>query len=117
MNKDIYKAAHQSSARYAKDISEFDEVGLTPEYVDGIDAPFVAESRLKMGLKLVEKIDLTHNPTHFVIGEIIYVELDDSVIDEGGTIRIQDLGTVTASGLDLYHETALLDQLPYPKVN
>ena len=41
-------------------------------------------------------------------------QLNDTPIS---TIRIQDLGTVTASGLESYYETALLEQLPYPKAN
>ena len=49
INKEIYKQAHQTSARYDKDVSEFDECGLTPEYSDTIKAPYVKESKIKIG--------------------------------------------------------------------
>lgn len=37
--KNFFTKAHQTSARFDKDISEFDECGLTPEYSDTIKAP------------------------------------------------------------------------------
>ena len=43
----IIKKAHQTSARYPKEVSEFDEVGLTPEYPEGFDVPIVKESAVK----------------------------------------------------------------------
>ena len=41
INKEIYKRAHQTSARYEKEISEFDESELTPEYSEKFKAPYV----------------------------------------------------------------------------
>lgn len=49
VTESIYQKAHQTAARYS--VSEFAEVGLTESYVDGLTAPFVAESPLKVGLK------------------------------------------------------------------
>ena len=47
VNKDIYNKAHQTSARYDKDESEFDATGLSTEYLNDFTAPFVKESKLK----------------------------------------------------------------------
>ena len=50
VNTSIYEKAHQTSARYPKEVSEFKAVGLTEEYRQGIQAPFVEESKIKMAL-------------------------------------------------------------------
>ena len=55
INKEIFKQAHQTSAQYDKDISEFDACGLTPEYTETIKAPYVKESKIKIGLKVCRR--------------------------------------------------------------
>ena len=70
INKEIYKQAHQTSASYEKDISEFDACGLTPEYTEIIKAPYVKESKIKIGLKFVEENEVKFNRTIFIVGEI-----------------------------------------------
>ena len=55
VNEDIVTQAHQTSARYEKEQSEFIETGLTAEYLNDFKAPFVKESKIKMGLKLVSE--------------------------------------------------------------
>ncbi|MEY3861439.1 MAG: hypothetical protein RIS50_1720, partial [Bacteroidota bacterium] len=46
----MYQQAHQTSARYEKSQSEFLATGLTAEYREGVLAPFVGESAVKIGL-------------------------------------------------------------------
>ena len=41
INENIYKQAHQTSARYDANISEFDITGLQSEYKNNFKAPFV----------------------------------------------------------------------------
>lgn len=55
INETIYKKAHETSARYEKGVSEFDETGLTPEYKNDFKAPFVKESVIQMGIAFKEK--------------------------------------------------------------
>ena len=47
VRKNDYEKAHQTSARYDKDINEFNEVGLNEQYTIGFRAPFVAEAVAK----------------------------------------------------------------------
>ena len=49
LNESIYKQAHQTSARYPKEISEFDATGLTPEFKNEFKAPYFTESRIQLG--------------------------------------------------------------------
>ncbi|MGB5529183.1 MAG: flavin reductase, partial [Ignavibacteriaceae bacterium] len=70
INKEIFKQAHQTSARYDKDVSEFDACVLTPEYSEIVKAPYVKESNIKIGVKFVEEQEIKFNGTIFIVGEI-----------------------------------------------
>jgi flavin reductase (DIM6/NTAB) family NADH-FMN oxidoreductase RutF len=115
VNADFYKKAHQTSARYAKEVSEFDAVDLTPYYGEGFHAPFVAESQVKFGLELREKHPLSINGTILIIGEIKHVILPELLIQSDGYVDIEKAGTLTCSGLDSYHSTQRLARLTYAK--
>ena len=115
INSDIWQQAHQTSARYLAEESEFDYCDLTPTFVDGIDAPFVKESRLKYALTLKEIIPISHNNTQFVIGEITDVFFQQDAIKNDGYIDIEALRTVAVSGLDSYHVSQRLSRLNYAK--
>ena len=58
VHKSFFKQAHYTSAKFQSDQSEFDVCNLTEEYVDQFFAPFVAESTMKIGMKLVEDIEI-----------------------------------------------------------
>lgn len=111
----IVKQAHQTSARYDRDQSEFEQTGLTAEHYDGFHAPFVAESKLTMGVKLVEVASITHNGTEFVIGEIQWIRMPEDAMQADGMVDLEQLDTVAVSGLDHYHTTQSLCRLSYAK--
>lgn len=111
----IVKASHQTAARYPREQSEFEQVGLTPYYSLGHAAPYVAESRLSIGLKLRECKHLDINDTDFLIGEVVQVLVLPEAVTADGFIDLQALGTVAVSGLDSYHRTERLGRLRYPK--
>ena len=115
VHKDIYKQAHQASARYDEEVSEFNEVGLTEQWEEGFNAPFVQESHIKIGMKLREHHNLDINGTEFVIGEIVSIELPDEVVADDGFISLEKAGTVAVSSLDTYHSTNTLASLSYAK--
>ena len=115
INKEIFNQAHQTSARYEKDISEFDSCGLTPEYTETIKAPYVKESKIKIGLKFLEEQKIKFNGTIFIVGEIQEAILPDEVILADGFVDIEKAGTITISGLDSYHETNKIARLSYAK--
>lgn len=114
VSKEIFKAAHQTSARYGDGVSEFEAVGLTPWYSPGFAAPFVAESTVKTGLKFVEEVEIKANGTLFMVGEIVELILPE-VVAPNGYIDIEKAGTVAISGLDSYHTTDRLARLSYAK--
>jgi flavin reductase (DIM6/NTAB) family NADH-FMN oxidoreductase RutF len=117
INENIYKQAHQTSARYDATVSEFDATGLSTEYKNNFFAPFVAESNVQLGIVFKEKIDIAINNTTMVIGEIVQIYYPEDCLSEDGFISLEKANTITTSGLDSYHKTVQLDRLSYAKPN
>jgi len=117
ISKSIFKQAHQTSARYPKNVSEFDAAGLTTEYFKEFKAPFVKESFIKYGLEFVEKHDLKINGTILVIGKVIEVFLPEYCLLSDGVIDIEMAETIAISGLDSYHATEKIARLSYAKID
>lgn len=115
INENIYKQAHQTSARYDYDISEFEITGLQSEYKNNFKAPFVKESNIQLGVEFKEKIDITINNTMMIIGEIKEVYFPENCLCEDGFLDLEKANTITCSGLDSYHKTIRLDRLSYAK--
>lgn len=109
----FYQQAHQTSARYPKDDSEFDMTGLQCDRINNV--PFVKESALKYVVKLKEILPIPLNNTQMVIGEITDVLCEEKALKEDGYIDIEALQTVTVSGLDSYHTSQRLSRLNYAK--
>ena len=116
INEKIYKQAHQTSAKYPKEISEFDATGLTVEYKDPCIAPFVKESHIQLHVEFKEQIKLTINNTIMLIGLIKNIYIPEACLMEDGFIDIESAGTITCSGLDSYHSTQRIERLAYAKV-
>lgn len=107
--------AHQTSARYPKDLSEFDACLLTPMFIDGFPAPFVAESNIKMGLKVIREEKLPENGTHLIIAQIVDVHIPSDCLHEDGRVDIEKAGSVCVAGLDTYYEGQRLKRFSYAK--
>jgi flavin reductase (DIM6/NTAB) family NADH-FMN oxidoreductase RutF len=115
VNAEFIEKAHQTSAKYPEGVNEFEAVGLTPDYMEGVAAPFVKESIIHFACELVQRIPIEFNQTHFIIGKITQVMVPDSLVGQDGFIDLESAGTITCSGLDSYHTTKRLIRLPYAK--
>jgi flavin reductase (DIM6/NTAB) family NADH-FMN oxidoreductase RutF len=111
----IHKQAHQTSARYDRDCSEFDETGLTPEFKNNFFAPFVKESNIQLAMEFKEKITLSINNTLLIIGEVKDVYLPENCLQKDGFLDIEKAESITCSGLDSYHKTIQISRLSYAK--
>lgn len=110
-----YKKAHQTSARYEKGISEFDQAGFKEIYHPTCKAPFVKTAIVKIAMKLEEIIPIPLNGTVLIIGSIIQVEIDASMIGTDGFIALSEAGILISQGLDAYFVSKALGRLPYAK--
>ena len=110
----FFKEAHQTSARYARGINEFKEVGLTALHKKGIRCPFVAESPLQITLELYDDLEIKSNKTRLIIGKVISVSIPKT--DENITgINFQELKSVSISGLSDYYTLTKVKSLRYAK--
>lgn len=116
IHESFVEKAHYTSARFESEISEFDACKLTPEHIDGFNAPFVKESLVKIGMELVEVIPISHNDTKLVIGKIKHLIIDEQAIREDGNVDLEKLNSVAISGLENYHRVSPLQTFPYAKV-
>jgi flavin reductase (DIM6/NTAB) family NADH-FMN oxidoreductase RutF len=115
INENIYKQAHQTSARYDREVSEFEVTGLQSEYKNEFFAPFVQESHVQLAMEFKEKVELTINNTVLIIGEVKDVYFPENCLLGDGFLDIEKAQTITCSGLDSYHKTIRLDRLSYAK--
>lgn len=115
IQNNFIQKAHQTSAKYHSDISEFNVVGLTSQFVENIRAPFVAESNIKYALELREIIPIQHNNTFLVIGAVTHVIINESLIEEDGFIAAHKNNSICSLGTDAYYTTNFVERLPYAK--
>jgi flavin reductase (DIM6/NTAB) family NADH-FMN oxidoreductase RutF len=117
ITEDFYQKAHQTSARYSSDTSEFDAVGLTEEYKGKFYAPFVKESLVQLGIEFKEKKELEINGTIMIIGEIKDIYLPEKIVNKDGYVDLISAGTLTNNGLDSYHKVEKINRLSYAKTD
>lgn len=115
INPSFLDKAHQSSAKYPAEVSEFDEVGLTPEFHENISAPFVKESKVKYALTLEEIIPIKLNDTFLVIGKIHHVIIEEDILLQDGFLELDKASTLCSNGIDGYYSTQLIDRYHYAK--
>lgn len=111
----FYIQAHQTSARYKSGQSEFVECGLTEFFIPDFDAPFVAESTIKIAMELREIISIELNGTSILIGQVKHILLGEELIENDGYVNHKQAGTLTTSGLDSYFEVLPISRLSYAK--
>ena len=117
VTESMYKQAHQTSAKYANGVSEFEMTGLTEQFREGCSAPFVAESPVQYLLKLEQVIPIELNDTFFVIGSLQAAYVPVEIQEEDGFLDLAKAGILTSLGTSGYYKTEKIDNLPYAKVN
>jgi flavin reductase (DIM6/NTAB) family NADH-FMN oxidoreductase RutF len=110
-----YKKAHQTSARYEKNISEFEKAGFVPFYYTGCSAPFVEDAAVKIAMKFEESIPIALNNTVLIIGSIMQVDLNDEIVGEDGFVNLSAAEVLISQGLDAYFVSKEIGRLPYAK--
>ncbi|NBV12579.1 MAG: flavin oxidoreductase [Sphingobacteriia bacterium] len=111
----LYEKAHQTSARYEKGISEFEEVGFKEMYHLSCKAPFVEEAIVKIAMQLEDIIPIPLNGTILIIGSIKQIEIEAAMIGEDGFVALSDAEILISQGLDAYFVSKKLGRLPYAK--
>jgi hypothetical protein len=89
---------------------------LEAEFLNGFHAPFVRESRIKIGLQLVEEIPIKATGTILLVGKVEEIYLPAEVLADDGSLNLNDAGTVCLSGLDTYHTAHEISAYAYARV-
>ena len=94
--------AHQTSAPYPKNQSEFDACNFEAEWLDQFGAPFIKGAPLQVGCRLREHHPLEINGTHMIIGEVQRLQYPQTAQRDDGGLSLSDMGLVAVVGLDTY---------------
>jgi len=114
VHKNIVGKAHYTSVRFEEDESEFQALQLQEEYLEDFIAPFVKESFVKIGLQF-EGEHLLSNGCRLIIGKIIHINLDKTVMKKDGSLQLEAVDTIAVSGLDQYYLGNFQKRYPYAK--
>lgn len=109
------QAAHQSSARYPAEISEFSATGLDVHFYPGIKVPFVGGAPVQVALQLVEALPLSVNDTTLFIGAVTHVYIENGLLAPDGFVALEQLNTICTLGLDGYYKPRPIGRLSYAK--
>ncbi|MBX7242599.1 MAG: flavin reductase family protein [Bacteroidia bacterium] len=110
-----FEKAHHTSARYEKGVSEFEKAGFQETYRPPFYAPFAAEAVVKIAMKFEECIRIPLNGTVLIIGSIVRVEMEDSMMETDGFVSLSKKEILVSQGLDAYFVPRFIGRLPYAK--
>jgi flavin reductase (DIM6/NTAB) family NADH-FMN oxidoreductase RutF len=113
VHESFVEQAHCTSAKFEKGVSEFESCHLSEEYLYDFKAPFVRESKLKMGMRFLQSIPIEVNDTVLIIGEIEHLILPDALLDEQGHLDLSLLDDVGIAGLNSYYRLEKIAQFSY----
>jgi flavin reductase (DIM6/NTAB) family NADH-FMN oxidoreductase RutF len=111
----IRERAHQTSANFPAGASEFEACGLTAETTPTLQAPYVAESRVKIGLAYEEEHEIRANETILLVGRVLEIRLPEQILGEDGYPDLAAAGSLALTGLEGYHEVGPPIRLPYAR--
>tara|TARA_Y100001954_G_C15535790_1_gene466453 strand:+ start:15 stop:626 length:612 start_codon:yes stop_codon:yes gene_type:complete len=116
IHQDFIEQSHKTSGKFNKDESEFNMCNLTEDYLFDFLAPFVKESKIKMGLKLQSIIDIPDNQTKLITGSIEHIYIEDIALEDNGDINLQIINDVGIGGLNNYYKLEKVAHYPYFRV-
>jgi flavin reductase (DIM6/NTAB) family NADH-FMN oxidoreductase RutF len=113
--EDIIEDAHHTSAKYPKNVSEFDVTSLEEEYKGNFKAPFVKGSPVQMSMKFVEEVYISSNDVMLIVAQIQELYIHDELLQEDGLINLSKGNIATINGLDTYAIPKFKKQLSYQR--
>ena len=115
IHKNIIKDAHHTAAKYDSDISEFDKTDLNEIYLDNFFAPYVEQSKIKIGCQYINEYHIMENDTILIIGKVEHLYLEMDHVKDDGWVALDKSETVAIVGLDGYALPQVLERLSYAK--
>lgn len=110
-------AMNESAADLDYGESEFERAGMTPAPSQRVRPPSVAESPIHFECKIYDILEIGSGPmaAHLVIGEVVLMVIEDSVLDDRGRISAEKLGLIGRMGGNAYARTTDLFDIERPQ--
>ncbi|MFM7216748.1 MAG: flavin reductase family protein [Bacteroidota bacterium] len=108
-------ATHHTSAKFERDVSEFDACGFQEEEWTGYTAPFVKESIARMGVRYLREIPIEENGTRIILGQVEEIQVNEGLLRDDGNIDPDVLQPLAVFGLEAYLQTSVLARYAYAK--
>ncbi|MBS3739111.1 flavin reductase family protein [Mesohalobacter halotolerans] len=105
--------AHQTSAKYNHNISEFEAVGLEEEFLSDCKAPFVKSAPLKIACRYKNEYVIEENGCRLIIGEVTDVFYQKQIQSKDGFLDLTQTDTAGILGSDAYVKIDLLHRYEY----
>lgn len=115
--RDLYTEAHQTSAKYKKNESEFETCAIEKEYFEDYTVPFVKKSKIKIACRYESEYNIKENGCVMIIGKIEMIAVDDSGVSEDLWINHEKLNSIGIGGLDTYYTVKCIDRLTYAQTH
>ena len=115
IHQDIIEDAHHTSAKYPKEVSEFDMTGLEEEFKGNFKAPFVKGAPVQMSMKFIEEVYVPSNDVMLIVSQIQELYIDDALLQEDGLINLSKGNVAAINGLDTYAIPEFNKQLSYQR--
>jgi flavin reductase (DIM6/NTAB) family NADH-FMN oxidoreductase RutF len=115
IHQDIIEDAHHTSAKYPKEVSEFDMTGLEEEFKGDFKAPFVKGAPVQMSMKFIEEVYVPSNDVMLIVSQIQELYIDDALLQEDGLINLSKGNIAAINGLDTYAIPQFNKQLSYQR--
>ncbi len=115
IHQQITQDAHHTSAKYPKEVSEFDQTSLETEYKDGFAAPYVKGCHVQIGMRYLSEYKIEENDTILIVGKIEHLHITDTILENDGFINLAKAETATINGLDGYAIPNQQTRYPYQR--
>jgi flavin reductase (DIM6/NTAB) family NADH-FMN oxidoreductase RutF len=113
----LIQKAHQTSANYLENVSEFEESNIESEYVENIKQPFVKESPVRLLCKYMSEYTILENGCIHIIASIEEIYFEEDMLNSDYWLQLEKGNVVAINGLDGYCLPKLLDRYEYARPN
>jgi flavin reductase (DIM6/NTAB) family NADH-FMN oxidoreductase RutF len=113
VSEDVALAMSVTSGTFGAEDDEFEIAGLTPVPGKVVDAPMVAESPANLECRVTDVLNVGEGTTRIVIGRVVALHIDDSVLD-GTRINAKQLRAVGRMSGNTYITTDQLFEMVRP---
>lgn len=109
--------AHYTSAKFPKEVSEFNACCFDTEYLLDFKAPYVKQSAIQLGMKFESEIPIEINNTVMIIGSIAHLYVPEDALEDSFYIDLEKSKSAGISGLNSYYELKKMASFPYARTS